>query len=170
MLAKEPRLLTGGASFEFAAACEFGRALRTLGHGGISVCHTCMDRAALTSLTRCLHQRQEAQCDPDLKPDIDPDHEMLKFTVWFVETGCAIRDTSKALNWSAKPWHSTQLVMICTSWFATSEGASHSGFSVRHPAFEGRPRRPGPQTRESFLADNRSDVTAAVRSDPAALT
>eukprot|EP00974_Lingulodinium_polyedra_P097046 9405917-Lingulodinium_polyedra.AAC.1 len=112
VVAKEPRILSAGKTgwVQFAAACEFSKTMRSLHHNGIIVNHCCMDRGALSALGRALQQRLEAQYIEDLNPNLDPDHERLQVMDWFVSCGCALHDTSNALNWALKPFQSPQML------------------------------------------------------------
>lgn len=98
------------------------------------------------------------QYDPHLKPDIDPGHELLKLMDRYVVTGCAIHDTSKALNWGLKLWYWAQsvgdlIIVICSIRRGVTFVRQKASLFVMHH-FEGSHRRQGSYARESFLADD----------------
>ena len=94
----------------FDAACEFSSLLRARGHRGISVNHCSFDRLALSSLSRCLRQRVEAQYVPELSGDEDPEAALMCLLDWHVATSCPLHDASYALSWSTRPFSNEQLL------------------------------------------------------------
>ena len=111
-LLQEPRIMEAGKTtwLLFDAACSFRNLPRTQQHRGICIFHCAFDRGLLSSMSRCLQQRHEAQYVEELNANIDPDYTLLRLLDWFVATGCTLHDASNSLSWSLRPWASEQLL------------------------------------------------------------
>ena len=144
----DPKPLTKGkkATNLFVAGAKYYHMLRSLGREGLVIFHSGADRMMLSAVDRLFRRRQQAYYTVGHGPVLGDKACELEQTDLHVCTGCALHDSSNAIQWGLASVASADVlkdlhvvIESCRNSF-TFIHANLASFLVKHVAFAPPPR------------------------------